>query len=119
MRRVMKLLLSGFSTLALATGAAFAGQNSTIHGSVETSPPDWMSEQYSGPQSDESFSAGLSGAGSGSSAFGADTLAQMNGSFDLERSDMAMQESEVIYVYPVQVTEYYLLIPSESSEMPG
>jgi hypothetical protein len=114
--RLMKSLLCGFSALALATGAAFAGGGSAVHGSVEASEPQLLS--------DENFGSG----GSGSSAFGADVTSQMNGSFDLERGDIyagsmpeqsAMQESEVIYIYPVQVTEYYLLIPSQSSEMPG
>ena len=32
----------------------------------------------------------------------------------------ALQEGDVIYLVPVEeVTEYYLVIPSESSEMPG
>jgi hypothetical protein len=31
----------------------------------------------------------------------------------------ALEEGDVIYIYPMEVTEYYLLIPSESSEMAG
>ena len=31
----------------------------------------------------------------------------------------ALEEGGEIYIYPVELTEYYLLIPSESSEMPG
>ena len=31
----------------------------------------------------------------------------------------SLEEMDVIYVYPVEVTEYYLIIPSQSSEMPG
>ena len=27
-------------------------------------------------------------------------------------------ESDVIYVYPMQVTEYYLLVPSVDTELP-
>lgn len=83
-----KSLLCITSALALATGAAFAGQDSTVDGSVETSPPELLSEQYSEP---------------------------MNSSEQLA----ALEEGDVIYIYPVELTEYYLLIPSESSEMPG
>jgi hypothetical protein len=32
---------------------------------------------------------------------------------------LALEEGDVIYLIPVEVTEYYILIPSESSEMPG
>ena len=70
--RLTKSLLCGISALMLATGAAFAGQDSTVDGSVETSP-----------------------------------------------SELSLEESGMIYIYPMEVTEYYLLIPSESSEMPG
>ena len=31
----------------------------------------------------------------------------------------ALQEGDVIYLYPVEVTEYYLVVPGESSESPG
>jgi hypothetical protein len=64
---VTKSLLSAVFAFTLASGAAFAGQNSTVRGSAETSPPDWLSEQYAGPNSDESFTAGLSGSQSMSS----------------------------------------------------
>jgi hypothetical protein len=47
--RLTKSLLVAASTLALGTGTAFAGQDSTIHGSVETSPPEMLSEQYVEP----------------------------------------------------------------------
>lgn len=35
------------------------------------------------------------------------------------QSSESMAEADVIYIYPVEVTEYWLLVPSESSEMPG
>ena len=31
----------------------------------------------------------------------------------------SLEEIDVLYVYPVEVTEYYLIVPSQSSEMPG
>jgi hypothetical protein len=40
-----KSLLCIASTLALAAGAAFAGEDSTVDGSVETSPPEQLSEE--------------------------------------------------------------------------
>ena len=88
--RLMKSLPYAISALALAAGTAFAGQSST----------NWLSEQYSGPQSDESFSAGLSNS---------------------ESTSMSASESmDVVYIIPVEVTEYWVLAPSESSsEMPG
>jgi hypothetical protein len=36
-----------------------------------------------------------------------------------EEAALAQSEGEVIYVYPVEVTEYTFVIPSESGEMPG
>lgn len=33
--------------------------------------------------------------------------------------ELALEEGDVIYIYPMEVTEYYLLIPRESSEMAG
>ena len=69
--RLSKSFLCGISALLLATGTAFAGQDSTMESSVENSSPE------------------------------------------------SLEESEVIYLYPIEVTEYYLVIPSQSSEMPG
>ena len=31
----------------------------------------------------------------------------------------ALEGSDVIYIYPMEVTEYYLVVPRESSELPG
>jgi hypothetical protein len=70
----------------LATGTAFAGQDSTVHGSVETSPPELL---------------------------GNESFIVMDDSYGLQ------SETEVIYLYPIEVTEYYVVIPNESSEMPG
>jgi len=35
------------------------------------------------------------------------------------RRDGLLEEHDVIYIYPMEVTEYYVIVPSESSEMPG
>jgi len=78
-----KSLLCAVSALMLASGAAFAGQDSSVDASVEMSPPE--TDAYSGPMSEE----------------------------------QSLEEYGVIYVYPVEVTEYWLVIPSQSSEMPG
>ena len=94
MRRINALLFAS----AFATGTAFAGQDSTVQGSVETSPPEMLSEQYTEPLGSEN----------------PEWL-----SLREEEELMAMEEGEVIYLYPMEVTEYYLVIPSESSEMPG
>jgi hypothetical protein len=109
MRRI-KSLLFGISTLALMSGAAFAGQDSTVHGSVETSPPELLAS--------ENF---------GSESVGPNSYGAIDNSAALERDDaysapvteeLALQEGDVIYVYPMEVTEVWV-IPSESSEMPG
>jgi hypothetical protein len=46
-------------------------------------------------------------------AFGAGTA------FAGQDSTVQGSVGDVIYIYPMEVTEYYLLIPSESSDMPG
>jgi hypothetical protein len=83
-----KSVLCGFWALALSAGVAFAG-GSSLHGeaSTEISPPELLS--------DESVSV-----------------------MELERADQlaGSMESDVIYVYPVEVTEYYLIIP-ESQDL--
>jgi hypothetical protein len=33
--------------------------------------------------------------------------------------ELALEEGDVIYIYPMEVTEYYLLIPRDSDEMAG
>ena len=55
MRLTKSLLLA--SSLALGTGAAFAGQDSTVWGSVETSPPERLNEQYLNSESSEAMGA--------------------------------------------------------------
>lgn len=72
-----KSLLSGIAAFVLGTGTVFAGEESTVNGSVETSPPEMMISQDS------------------------------------------LESGDVIYLIPMEVTEYYLVIPSQSSEMPG
>ena len=92
--RVTKSLLSGISALALA-GAAFAGQDSAVYGSLETSPPEHLSEQYAEPMDGES-----------------EELISLREEEDLmleEERLAALEESDGIY----------LVIPGESSETPG
>jgi hypothetical protein len=104
-----KSLLSIISALALATGVAFAGGGSMSHQqSYESSSPELLSdaEIWSGWSSSESsaFAGGMNGS---------ESLA------GLEESDRELfAESEVIYIYPMQVTEYYLLVPSVDNETP-
>jgi hypothetical protein len=99
--RLAKSLLCGISALVLATGTAFAGQDSSMQSSVENSSPELLG----GPEwmANESF---------GSERFGSSLD-------DGDRQYFVSPESEVIYLYPIEVTEYYLIIPSQSSEMPG
>jgi hypothetical protein len=96
-------LLSIISALALATGVAFAGGGSMSHQqSYESSSPELLSdaEIWSGWSSSES------------SAF------PMNRSESSQPDSEYLAESDVIYIYPMQVTEYYLLVPSVDSETP-
>ncbi|MGH8735006.1 MAG: hypothetical protein ACREVB_15080, partial [Burkholderiales bacterium] len=92
--------------LLLTTGAAFAGGDS------------WTS---TGQVSSDSVEAG------GPGLLGGDTLSseQYNDRFPSNSSETpsamdseALAESDVIYVYPMQVTEYYLLVPSVDSALP-
>ena len=98
--RLTKSLLCGFSAVALSAGTAFAGQGSSLHGqaSTEISPPELLS--------DENF-------GSSSSSQG-ESVSVM----ELERADevAGAMDGEVIYVYPVEITEYYLIVP-ESQDL--
>ena len=84
--RLANSLLCGISALVLATGTAFAGQNSTMDSSVENGSPELLA--------------------------GPELMAN-------ENQSLAESESDVIYLIPLEVTEYYLVIPSQSSEMPG
>jgi hypothetical protein len=117
--RLSKSLLSIVSALALATGVAFAGGGSMSHQqSYESSSPELLSdaEMWSGWSSRESSMSYEVISSSESSPF------PMNGSESfagLEESDRELvAESDVIYIYPMQVTEYYLLVPSVDSETP-
>jgi hypothetical protein len=89
MRRMKSLLIA--SVFALGAAPAFAGQDSTVHGSVETSPPELPSDESLGRE---------------------DVMPEGS-------DELALAEGDVIYIYPMEVTEYYLIIPSESSEMSG
>jgi len=108
--RLTKSLITAFSALLLTTGTAFAGGDS------------WTS---TGLMSSDSVEAG------GPGLLGGDTLSseQSNERFPSNGSETpsAMEpellseqfaESDVIYVYPMQVTEYYLLVPSVDTELP-
>jgi hypothetical protein len=92
--RLTKSLLCGISALLLAaTGAAFAGQDSSTQSSVENSSPELLG----GPEllANESF---------GSDKFGSSLE-------DGDRQYFVSPQSDVIYLYPIEVTEYYLVIP--------
>jgi hypothetical protein len=105
--RLTKSLLSIVSALALATGVAFAGGGSMSHQqSYESSSPELLSdaEIWSGWSSSESSPFPMNGS---------ESLAGLEGS---DRELFA--ESDVMYIYPMQVTEYYLLVPSVDSETP-
>lgn len=97
--RLAKSLLCSFSALALSAGVAFAGQGSSLHGqaSTEISPPELLSDESFGYSSSES-----------------DSLLVM----ELERADdlAGAMDGEVIYVYPVEITEYYIIVP-ESQDL--
>jgi hypothetical protein len=135
--RLTKSLLSIVSALALATGVAFAGGGSMSHQqSYESSSPELLSdaEMWSGWSSRESsMSYQSTGAGGPELLGGYDVTSEvisssesspfpMNGSESvagLEGSDRELfAESDVMYIYPMQVTEYYLLVPSVDSETP-
>jgi hypothetical protein len=97
--RLAKSLLCGFSAVALSAGAAFAGQDSSFHGhaSTEMSPPELLSDENFGSSTSPSESTSV---------------------MELERADelAGAMEGEVIYVYPVEVTEYYIIVP-ESQDL--
>jgi hypothetical protein len=113
--RLTKSLLSIISALVLATGVAFAGGGSMSHqGSMS-----YQSTEESGPELLGGYEIASEGdvlSSSESSPF------PMNGSESLaglEESDRELlAQSDVIYIYPMQVTEYYVLVPSVDSETP-
>ena len=96
--RLAKSLLCGFAAVALSAGAAFAGQDSSFsgHASTEMSPPELLSDEN----------------------FGSSTSSESASVRELERADelAGAMEGEVIYVYPVEVTEYYIVVP-ESQDL--
>lgn len=96
--RLAKSLLCGFAAVALSAGAAFAGQDSSFHGhaSTEMSPPELLSDED----------------------FGSSTPSESASVMELERADelAGAMEGEVIYVYPVEITEYYIIVP-ESQDL--
>ena len=101
--RLTKSLLSIISALALATGVAFAGGGSMSHQqSYESSSPELLSdaEMWSGWSSSES------------SRF------PMSSSESSQPESESLAEYDVIYIYPLQVTEYYVLVPSVDTETP-
>ena len=96
-----KSLLCGVSALALSAGAALAGQDSSYHGhaSTEMSPPELLSDENFGSSSDNL------------SVMELERADQYAGAMDSEA-----METDVIYVYPVEVTEYYIIVP-ESQDL--
>lgn len=105
--RLAKSLLCSLSALALSAGVAFAGQGSSLHGqaSTEISPPELLSDEDFGYSSSESY---------GSSLSESESLSVM----ELERADelAGAMDGDVIYVYPVEITEYYIIVP-ESQDL--
>jgi hypothetical protein len=104
--RLTKSLIAAFSALLLTTGAAFAGGES------------WTS---TGLMSSDSVEAG------GPGFLGGDMLAseQYNDRFPSNGSETpsamdseALAESDVIDIYPMEVTEYSVLVPSVDTELP-
>ncbi len=97
--RLAKSLLCGFAAVALSGGAAFAGQDSSFsgHASTEMSPPELLSDENFGSSTSPSESASV---------------------MELERADelAGAMEGEVIYVYPMEITEYYIVVP-ESQDL--
>ena len=113
--RLNKSLLCGISALTLATGAAFAGEDSTHrwHGTGSEYHQDGGlllfsdadavgSEQFSEPNIDPATT---------SISYSDDTYYLI----PAERMMMSESEPGVVYVYPM---ETLVLIPSEDSEMP-
>src|SRR5687768_17022797 len=123
--RMTKSLLSIVSALALATGVAFAGGGSMSHQqSYESSSPELLSdaEMWSGWSSRESSMSYQSTEAGDVISSDESSPFPMNGSESLaglEESDRELfAESDVMYIYPMQVTEYYLLVPIVDSETP-
>jgi hypothetical protein len=111
--RMTKSLLSIITALVLATGVAFAGGGSMSHQDSLSYPTEASGpEVLSGPelQSDADMWSGWSS--SESSRF------PMSSSESLQPESESFAESDVIYIYPVQITEYYVLVPSVDTETP-
>jgi hypothetical protein len=97
--RFSKSLLCGISALTLATGAAFAGEDST--------------HRWHGTGSEYHQDGGLLLFGD-ADAVGAEQFSEPN--IDPASSELVyMDEPGVIYIYPM---ETLVLVPSEDSEMP-
>jgi len=99
--RLTRSLLPVAAALAVASGAAFAGGDPMASQSHEASPPELLSD--------------------------ADAFEKpWNPAYPLNGSESAMEpmersaasETDVIYLYPVEVTEYYLLVPDDGGETP-
>lgn len=100
MRRITALLFAS----ALAA-SAWAGQDSTLEGSVESSAPEMLSEQYLEPISEEREWMSL--------------REEEELMMQEEERMAALEEGEVIYIYPIEVTEYYLLVPVDPHDVAG
>jgi hypothetical protein len=95
--RLTKSLIAAITTLTLTTGAAFAGEDST-HRWHGTGP-----EYHQMPGGLTVFSD-------------ADSTSSNRNEPEL-LSDEQLAESDVFYIYPMQVSEYYLLVPSVDTEL--
>jgi hypothetical protein len=93
-----KSLLCVASALALGAGPAFAGEDSTVDGSVETSPPEQLSEESFEPM---------------------DSSAELESYEGVSMEEYEVEEYEVVYLVPMEVTEYYYAWPKSPDEMPG
>jgi hypothetical protein len=133
--RLTKSLLWIISALALATGAAFAGGGSMSHqGSMS-----YQSTEAAGPEPLGGYEVTSEGdvIGSNESPYessspellsDAETWSgwsssessrfPMSSSDSLQPESESLAESDVIYIYPMQVTEYYVLVPSVDTETP-
>ena len=92
--RLTKSLLSVIAALALGAGSAFAG------GGTMSQSSD--AEIWSGWSSSESSSFPMNSSESMQS---------------MQPDSESLAESDVIYIYPMQVTEYYVLVPSVDTEI--
>jgi len=88
--------------IALAAGTALAGGSMSHSQSSEAANPELLSEAWASSPESPSFPMN-----------GSESYAAME-----PYAEERFAEADVIYIYPMQVTEYYLLVPSVDTEMP-